>query len=141
MGPDNTLDTRTVDRLRAVLSEHPLTLGVLFGSQATGTAGAHSDIDVAVEFLPSVDDPFKARLKLGVDLTCALGTDDIDVVDLQRVQPAVGYSALTTGTVLVGDTERVEKLVAQFDSEREYSTSTERRDRFDDALDRIEEIV
>ncbi len=141
MDPDSTLDTQTVDRLQAVLSEHPLKLGVLFGSQATGTDGTHSDIHVAVEFLSSVDDLFKAQLKLGVDLTCALGTDDIDVVGLQRVEPVVGYSALTNGTVLVGDTEQVQELVAQSDNGRERSTSTERRDWFNDALGLIKEIV
>lgn len=141
MESDGTLDRRTLDCLQEVLNEHPIRLGVLFGSQATGAAESHSDIDVAVEFLPSVEDQFKAQLELGVDLSYALGTDDIDVVDLQTVRPAVGYSALTSGAVLVGDSERVEELVAQFDSERERSTSTERRERFDDALDRLKELV
>ncbi|MFO7833920.1 MAG: nucleotidyltransferase domain-containing protein [Halohasta sp.] len=141
MVPDGTVDNRTLDRLQAVLSEHSIGLGVLFGSQATSAAGSHSDIDIAVEFLPSVDDPFKARLTLGANLACALGTDDIDVVDLQRVRPAVGYSALRSGTVIVGDAKRAEELLAQFDSERERSTSAERRERFDNALDRLKELV
>lgn len=141
MKPDGTLDRRTRDRLEKVLDEHPIRLGVLFGSQATGAAGSHSDVDVAVEFLPSVEDQFKAQLALGVDLTSALGTDDVDVVDLQTVRPAVGYSALSGGTVLVGDAERVEELLAQFDSERDRSTSRERRERFDDALGRLKELV
>lgn len=141
MDPDGTLDRRTRDRLQAVLGEHPIRLGVLFGSQATGQAGRHSDIDVAVEFLPSVADQFKAQLELGVDLTAALGTDDVDVVDLQTVRPAVGYSALADGTVLVGDSERVAELSARFDRKRECSTSTERRERFDDALGRLKELV
>lgn len=141
MESDGTLDRRTLDRLKEVLNEHPIRLGVLFGSQATGAAESHSDIDVAVEFLPSVEDQFKAQLELGVDLSCALGTDDIDVVDLQTVRPAVGYSALRSGIVIVGDSERVEELIAQFDSERERSTSTERRERFDDALGRLKELV
>jgi len=141
MDSEGTLDRRTLDRLQEVLTEHPIRLGVLFGSQATGAAGSHSDIDVAGEFQPSVDDQFKAQLELGVDLTCALGTDDVDVIDLQSVRPAVGYSALTRGTVLVGDSERAEALVAQFDRERDRSTSTERRERFDDALGRLKELV
>lgn len=141
MQPEGSLDRRTVDRLQEVLDQHPIRLGVLFGSQATGTAGDHSDIDVAVEFLPSVEDGFKAQLRLGVDLTRVLGTDDVDVVDLQTVPPAVGYSALSHGAVLVGDSERVEELQAQFDRERERLTSTERRERFDNALGRLEELV
>ena len=141
MGSGGTLDGRTRDRLKAVLAEHPIRLGVLFGSQATGAAGRHSDIDVAVEFLPSVEDQFKTRLELGVDLSRALGTDDVDVIDLQTVRPAVGYSALDSGTVLVGDSERAEELRARFERKRDHPTSTERRERFDDALGRLNELV
>jgi len=141
MDADGTRDRRTLDRLQEVLTEHPIRLGVLFGSQATGAAGHHSDIDVAVEFLPSVEDQFKAQLELGVDLTRALGSDDVDVIDLLTVRPAVGYSALNTGTVLVGDSERADDLRAQFERKRDRSTSTERRERFDDALGRLKELV
>ena len=141
MEPDGTLDRRTVDRLQEVLDQHPIRLGVLFGSQASGEAGDHSDIDIAVEFLPSVEDEFTAQLKLGVDLTSALGTDDVDVIDLQCVRPAVGYSALARGTVLVGDAEPATELQAQFDRDRERLSSTERQNRFDNALGRLEELV
>ena len=80
--------------VREVLEAQAVRLGVLFGSRARGTAGTHSDVDIAVEFDESVDDRFRARLTLGADLARALSTDDVDVVDLDDVRPAVGYSAL-----------------------------------------------
>lgn len=141
MDSDGTFDKRALKRLREVLKEHPVRLGVLFGSQATGTAGDHSDIDVAVEFEPSVENRFQAQLDLGASLALELGTDDIDVVDLDTIRPAVGYAALAEGRLLVGDTERIEELAAQFDHERERPTRRERRERFDGALERLEELV
>jgi len=141
MEPDGTLDEGTLEALREVLRAHPVRLGVLFGSQASGEASDHSDIDIAVEFEPSVEDSFRTRLTLGVALTRALGTDDVDVVDLDTVRPAVGYSALVDGRLLVGDTERAEELKTQFDRERDPPTRQERRERFDDALERLEELV
>ncbi len=130
-----------VATVRDVLEDQPVRLGVLFGSRARDTAGAHSDIDVAVEFGPSVEDRFRARLGLGVALSRALGTDDVDVVDLADVRPAVGYSALTDGRILVGDSDRAEEFAAQFEGDRERSTPRERRERFDEALGRLEELV
>ena len=132
---------RVAATVRRVLESRPVVLGVLFGSYARGTAGSHSDVDVAVVFEPSVDDRLGARLDLGVELSLAFGTDDIDVVDLADVRPAVGYSALEQGRLLVGDPGRAEKLTAEFDSERERTTDQDRRERFDAALERLEELV
>jgi len=141
MTSDGTLSEQTLDRIRAVLRDYPVRLGVLFGSQATGSAGDHSDIDIAVEFMSSVEDPFQAQLELGVALTRILGTDDVDIVDLETIQPAVGYSALTNGRLLVGEQDQLDERIKLFDRAREQSTSAERRERFDDALGRLTELV
>lgn len=127
--------------VQRVLEAHPIRLGILFGSRARGTAGMHSDIDVAVEFEPSVSDRYQARLTLGVALTKALGTDDIDVIDLDDVKPEVGYSALEHGRVLVGESERATELAHRFEQQVSRPTQAERRERFDDILARLEELV
>jgi predicted nucleotidyltransferase len=127
--------------VREVLEAQAVRLGVLFGSRARGTAGTHSDVDIAVEFNESVDDRFRARLTLGADLARALGTDDVDVVDLDDVRLTVGYSALDRGQVLVGDPDHAETLAAAFEREQEASTPRERRERFDETLARLEELV
>lgn len=137
------LDDDALDAIRRVLAGKPVRLGVLFGSQATGTAGSHSDVDVAVEFDPAVadDERYRHRLSLVVDLSQALGTDDLDLVDLDTVRPAVGLSALQDATLLVGNQDRREQLVSEFERQAETPTADQRRDRFDAVLDRLEERV
>jgi predicted nucleotidyltransferase len=137
-----TDDTEPVDPdlIRAVLERHPVELGVLFGSQARRTSGAHSDVDVAVAFDSSLSDDqrYRARIALIVALTRALGTDDVDVVDLDAVRPDVGLSALEDGRLLVGDREHREQLRAAYDARTTETTHDERMQRFDELLDRME---
>lgn len=139
---DTTIDVET-DALAETLEKHPIRVGVLFGSRATETAGQHSDVDVAVEFAGSLSEEqrIQARVELLVDLTELLGTDDVDVVDLDAIRPAVGRSALDSGQVLVGERERVETLLARFERETTTRTHEERMREFDNILDRMSEYV
>lgn len=134
-------DDDLAETVQAVLVDQPVRLGLLFGSQANGTAEPHSDVDVAVEFNDTVDDRRHARLALGVALTRALGTDDVDVVDLDSVRPEVGRSALDGGRILVGETARAEELAREFTRAASQPTPAERRERFDDVLARLDELV
>ncbi|MFC7041708.1 type VII toxin-antitoxin system MntA family adenylyltransferase antitoxin [Halonotius sp. GCM10025705] len=136
-------DEAITDAIRDVLVDQPIRLGVLFGSQASGTAGSHSDIDIAVEFESDVadDDRYRTRLSLIVALSQTLRTDDLDIVDLETVRPEVGLSALEDCIVLVGDADRVDDLLAQFERRVEPSTADQRRARFDAALEGVEERV
>lgn len=139
--PDGTeFDAESV---RDVLERHPVCLGVLFGSHARGTGGVHSDVDVAVEFdrSLSIDDRRRARLELIVDLTRALGTDDVDVADLDGIRPEVGASALEDGVVVVGSPERAAALRERFEERAPNRTRTERLDRFDELLAEMEDHV
>ncbi|ESS09274.1 MAG: putative nucleotidyltransferase [uncultured archaeon A07HN63] len=140
---DCGIDDDALDAVRWVLADYPVRLGVLFGSHASGTAGSHSDVDIAVEFDPDVvdDERYRHRLSLLVDLSQALGTDDLDLVDLDTVRPAVGLSALQDATLLVGDQDRRDQLVSEFERRAETPTADQRRDRFDAALERLEERV
>ncbi len=54
----------------------------LFGSQADGTATPRSDIDLAVLFEHDLD--FKQEVEFEVAVSLRLGTDDVDVVNLNR---------------------------------------------------------
>ncbi|MFC6721075.1 type VII toxin-antitoxin system MntA family adenylyltransferase antitoxin [Halobacteriaceae archaeon SHR40] len=137
-----TDDTEDVDpdRIRAVLERHPVDLGVLFGSHARGTSGPHSDVDVAVAFDPSLSDGqrYRARIALIVALTRELGTDDVDVVDLDGVSPEIGLAAFDDGRVLVEDVERSEEFREEYEAQTTESTHEERMERFDELLDRME---
>lgn len=128
-----------LESLRAVLREHPVDLAILFGSHATGTARESSDVDVAVEFDalrpsdPGYNDVF---LGLSADLSEALGTDDVDLVDLHTVSPSLAASIFEHGVLLVGDrddaADRREELTAA-DGERPSP-----RERLDAALAKID---
>ena len=78
-------------------SQFPVGLAYLFGSQATGQAGAQSDYDVAVLFDGNVstDD----RYLLTHQLTELLDTD-VDLVDLARAPIELVYNVIATGQIL-----------------------------------------
>jgi len=78
-------------------SQFPVGLAYLFGSQATGQAGAQSDYDVAVLFdgKVSTDD----RYLLAHQLTELLDTG-VDLVDLARAPIELVYNVIATGQIL-----------------------------------------
>jgi len=129
-----------LDALEAVLRKHPVRLAILFGSHATETTHATSDIDLAVEFDdhrpadPSYNDAF---LGLSVDLSGALETDDVDLVDLHTVSPALAAAIFENGSLLVGAEEHAAELRRQLTARESDQQSP--RDRLDAALDRIDD--
>jgi len=137
------LDADIHAALDQVLAEYPVQLGLLVGSHATGTAGPHSDIDIAVEFDPSLSAEKHHQLRLSIiaALTQELATDDLDLVVLNTVRPAVGRSVLQDAVVIIGDQQRVDQLLERFDRQAPTPTPEQRRDRFDAALRRLEEQV
>lgn len=94
------------EALAAALRRPDVVAAYLFGSQAAGTAGPLSDIDIAV--LPSVDvaDPGALRLEVGVELARLLGTDEVDVVMLDRAPPVLAYRVFRDGVRLVDNDPR-----------------------------------
>jgi Nucleotidyltransferase domain. len=129
-----------LDALQAVLREHPIRLAILFGSHATETTHATSDIDLAVEFDerrpsdPSYNDVF---LGLSADLSDALETDDVDLVDLHTVSPPLAAAIFEQGVLLVGEAEHAAELRRQLTASESDQQSP--RDRLDTALARIDD--
>ncbi|AUX10543.1 hypothetical protein AArcSl_2932 [Halalkaliarchaeum desulfuricum] len=142
-GTADDTDAIDVDAIRRVLEGYPIRLGVLFGSRATGSTHAHSDVDVAVEFDGelSPDERRRARLDVIVDLTRELGTDDVDVVDLDGVRPAIGKAALERGVLLVGSPGRADRRRREFADRTTEDTRGDRLDRFDALLTEMEDAV
>ncbi|MFC6941195.1 nucleotidyltransferase domain-containing protein [Salinirubellus sp. GCM10025818] len=128
-----------LDALQAVLWEHPVQLAILFGSHVTDTTHATSDIDLAVEFDehrpsdPSYNDVF---LGLSADLSVALETDDVDLVDLHTVAPPLAAAIFENGVLLVGTEEHATELRRQLTTSGNDQQSP--RDRLDTALERID---
>jgi predicted nucleotidyltransferase len=92
-----------VDRIRAALVDDEAILeAYLFGSHARGTAAAHSDVDVAVYLgRSSLDEsPFGPAAELTARLMRALGTNDVDVVVLNRAPPLLYHRVLRDGVRL-----------------------------------------
>jgi len=96
--------TEFLDALRAALEARPEVLdGYLFGSQARGDAGAHSDIDVAVwvDLTRAPAAPFGYDAELAADLMRALGTSRVDVVVLNRAGPVLYHRVLRDGVRVI----------------------------------------
>jgi predicted nucleotidyltransferase len=130
------------DRIRAVIDRYPVRLAVLFGSQVTGVADASSDVDFAVEFEASVDDPGETLLSLLADLSVALDRNDIDLSLVDDLDPRVGRAAFSHGVLLSGSVERANALREEFETAAERSESERSlRDRLDETLERVDRHV
>ena len=131
------LDT---DEIVAVVEEYPVRCVVLFGSRVHGAATASSDVDIAVAFEDGLSSAtrLERRIELTTALSKALGIDDVDVTDLDRVRPEVGRSVLETGVVLVGDDQALDEYRDRFEREATDESHDDRMRRFDDVLDRLE---
>lgn len=97
------LDSGARKRLAEAMDCEGVVAAMLIGSQARGGAGPLSDVDVAVWHEPGLDPD--ARLRLQLDLASraarALGTDEVDVVLLNRAPPLLRHHAIRDAVRLV----------------------------------------
>jgi predicted nucleotidyltransferase len=97
------IDAAALERLGKALDRDGVVAAMLIGSQARGTVGPLSDVDIAVWHDPGLDS--KARFRLQLDLigaaTAALGTDEVDVVMLNRAPPLMRHRAIRDAKRLV----------------------------------------
>lgn len=134
---DSSLPLETV---REVLQEHPVEIAILFGSHASGEIHSQSDIDIAVTFetvRPQDSEYNSVFFKLSADLSEALDTDDVDLVDLQRASPELVETIFDQGVLLVGDSEQAAAIRRKLPA----TTSSEQspRERLDTAIAKIDE--
>lgn len=93
-------------RIRARLEAEPdVLVAYLFGSEARGTAGRRSDVDVAV-LLREDADVARRHLELIAAAGEAIGGRDADVVVLNEAPAALGYRVLRDGHLLLSRDER-----------------------------------
>jgi predicted nucleotidyltransferase len=134
-------DPDVFETVESVLADHPVSVGIVFGSRARGESHEHSDIDIAVAFEelePGDSGHLNLRLQLGADLALALGTDDVDVIDLHSAPPALLRAIFRDGKQVVGTDEAASHLRETLLSEaaEDHRSPAER---FDDALASIDD--
>lgn len=106
-------ETDVLPRLRSVLSRHPVSFAMIFGSAARDTMDEGSDIDLAVEFekVSSVDEDYNdAYFSLLSDLDGVLAFP-VDVVDVHSMSPRFARAVFETGTVIIGSETKRDELV------------------------------
>ncbi|MCA8966518.1 MAG: nucleotidyltransferase domain-containing protein [Planctomycetes bacterium] len=98
--PREHADRQLVDRIRAALAPREEILeAYLFGSQATGRAQPHSDVDVAVfvDAERATHSGFGYPAELTTALMAALRRNDVDVVVLNQADPVLYHRVLRDG--------------------------------------------
>jgi uncharacterized protein len=97
------IDKSALERLSDALDRDGVVAAMLIGSQARGTAGPLSDVDIAVWHDPELDarGRFDLQLALVSDAGGVLGTDEIDVVMLNHAPPLLQHRAIRDGKRLV----------------------------------------
>ena len=125
-----TIDTLP---LASVFARYPVVAAYLFGSQATGTATALSDVDFAVVLEPGVSASGDVQAALISDLMLVLRRSDIDVVILNAAPPLLKERAISRGRLVYcrDDVARVRFEVA---ARREYFDTQPLRAAQDQAL-------
>lgn len=129
-----------LEAIRSTLEAHPVRLAVLFGSHARGESHARSDIDLAVELdgiRPGQPGFNAAFFSLSADLSEALETDGIDLVDVHTLSPLLARVVLEDGVIVVGSERRAEQLRSELSADGDRDRTP--RERFDEALRRIDE--
>ena len=82
-----------------------LKLIILFGSQATGTAGKTSDTDIAVLGDRSLTIDERSKLEEEYAARFSISEDKIDLVDLSNAPPLLRYQVVQSGKLLHGSEE------------------------------------
>jgi predicted nucleotidyltransferase len=97
------VDGAALERLSHALDHDGVVAAMLIGSQARGTTGPLSDVDIAVWHDPNLDPHgrFDLQLSIAGDAARALGTDEIDVVMLNHAPPLLRHRAIRDGKRLV----------------------------------------
>jgi predicted nucleotidyltransferase len=97
------IDEPALERLSLALNQEGVVAAMLIGSQARGTPGPLSDVDIAVWHDEGLDPASRLRLQLKLVSAAsrALGTDEIDIVMLNKAPPLLRQRAVRDARLLV----------------------------------------
>ena len=99
-------------------TDNEIVLLWLYGSQARGTAGANSDIDLAVVYKTYIDDPIARRVRpelTAMDWCRALGLKEgaLSVIDLDIVPIPLAFSVINDDRLLVNKDDYLKMMKEQ----------------------------
>jgi predicted nucleotidyltransferase len=124
------VDATAISRLTDALDHPEVLAAFLFGSQARGTAGPLSDIDVAILHADTLSPDRRLDLRLGLmsRAGAALATGEVDIVLLNAAPPLLRDRVLRDGLVLI---DRDPDLTARFrqDTARDYAAGEPDREK------------
>lgn len=100
---------QSIKLLKNYFKEKPVKLAYLMGSRASGKVKPYSDTDIAVLFDPKLSSArrFNVKLEMIADLTKLLGTEDIDLIDLNSAPPFFAYEAIKQRSELFVSNEAI----------------------------------
>lgn len=126
VAPDGFRDQ--FETIQTFLRDQPVEFAVLFGSVARGSMADHSDIDVAIKFAPDLDraERFQRRNLITGKLMARLGTDHVDVSDLEALPVEIAHAALRDGIPLIGEQASIDEHRAVV--ERRYEATADERE-------------
>lgn len=102
----STKDLKKLDiaRLRAIRDclavQDDVAAVYLFGSFGTEFQGKYSDIDFGVVYRPGEQPDLRRELQLEAELSLLLGTDYIDLINLNRAPLQLRFKAISQGRIL-----------------------------------------
>lgn len=73
---------------------------ILFGSFGTEYETKFSDIDLGIIFMPDVRMDLKRELEMDANLSLFMGTDRIDLVNLNKAPLQLRFEAITSGDLI-----------------------------------------
>lgn len=99
----------TKRQLARIFNKQEVVFAYLFGSQAKGTAGSLSDIDIAVYLDEDIAaaERFDLRLEVLGELTDLYKTDQVDLVVLNDAPPLLAHRILKEGLLVFSDNEKI----------------------------------
>ena len=97
------IDEAALERLGHALDREGVVAAMLIGSQARGTPGPLSDVDIAVWHEAGLDPAGRLRLQLELARLAGetLRTGEVDVVMLNQAPPLLRHRAVRDGKLLV----------------------------------------
>jgi len=114
-----SVDEGDLETIRETLQDHPVRLGLLFGSAASGTMHGDSDLDIAVVLNGDPeDDEYVRRLSHLLTELHGSGSKEVDLVDLRTVDARFAGRITESSKVIYDPDGRAEGILDDIPTER-----------------------